>query len=76
MLLLEKVVVVIKLIDLYFLCMKILVLENIWWGCVLLLDYLVVVCVFICECGLVLYLDGVWLFNVVVVCGVLVCEIM
>lgn len=72
---LDKVVVVIKVDDFYFVRICLLVLENIMQGKVLLFDYLVVVCVFICVCGLVLYLDGVCLYNVVVKLGVDVSEI-
>lgn len=59
MLLLENVVVKIKVDDIYFVCMCLFSLENMYNGKVLLCVYLKDVWIFICECGLVLYVDGV-----------------
>lgn len=75
LLLLDKVVVKIKFDDIYFVFICLLSLENIYNGKVLLCDYLQEVWVFICQCNLVLYVDGVCIFNVVVVYGCELCDI-
>lgn len=76
MLSLDKVAMKIKFDDIYFVCIKLFSLENIYNGKMLSCEYLKEVWEFICECNLALYVDGVCIFNVVVVYGCELKEIM